>query len=257
MEKNIKNFNPKIGAIVQARMGSTRLPKKVLMDIVGKPMLWHVVNRLSFANKLDEIILAIPDTEENNELEEFAKENKVKYFRGSEEDVLSRYYETAKKFNVDIIVRITSDCPLIDPIIVDKVIEKHLSSKADFTANFLEGKKGISIKRSFPRGLEVEVFNFLTLEKSHQRAKKAYQKEHVDPYIFEHPEIFRLVNIENKENLSHLRWAVDEMKDLEFVREVYKRFKEDKIFLMKNIVNLLKKCPKLIGINENVKLKEI
>ncbi len=251
-------MSKKTTAIIQARIGSTRLPKKVLMNIEGKSMFWHIVNRLKFSKKLDDIILAIPDSKENDVLEKFAKDNKVKYFRGSEQDVLSRYYETAKKFNVDIIVRVTSDSPLIDPIIVDKVIEKHLSSKADFTANFLEGKRAISIKRSFPHGLETEAFNFLTLEKSHQRAKKAYQREHVDPYIFEHPEIFRLADIENKENLSYMRWTVDEIKDLEFVREIYKRlYKKGKIFLMKDVVTLLKLYPELMEINKDIRQKEI
>jgi len=248
----------KIAAIIQARVTSTRLPGKVLMNIKGKPMLWHVINRLEYSKKINDIILAIPNTQKNDILEKFAKDNKVKYFRGKEEDVLSRYYKTAKKFKCDVIVRITSDCPLIDPIVVDKVIEKHLSSKADFTANFLEGKRGILIKKSFPQGLEVEVFNFLALEKSHQQAREVYQKEHVDSYIFEHPEIFHLADIENKENLSYMRWTVDEIKDLEFVREIYKRlYKESKIFLMKDIVNLLKKHPKLMEINKNIKQKEI
>ena len=120
-----------ISAIIQARMGSTRLPDKVLMDVGGHPMLWHMIERLKPAKNVDEIILAIPNTKENDILEQFAKENNLKYFRGSENDVLARYYETAKTFKVDVIVRITSDCPLIDPEIVDKVIEEHLQSKAD------------------------------------------------------------------------------------------------------------------------------
>lgn len=245
----------KVSAIIQARMTSTRLPGKVLMDIKGKPMLWHIINRLTYTKKLDDIILAIPNSKENDELERFAKDNKVKYFRGSEEDVLSRYYETAKKFKCDVIVRITADCPLIDPKIVDLVIKKHLSSGADFTANLSEGTL---VKRTFPRGLDVEVFNFSTLEKTLQEAKTLYQKEGLDPYIFEHPELFSISTIENGENLSFMRWTVDEMKDLEFVQEVYKKlFKEDKIFLMKDIISLLKKYPKLIEINKNVKQKEI
>lgn len=239
-------------------MGATRLPGKVLMDIMGKSMLWHLINRLKFSKKLDEIILAIPDTKENNVLEEFAKNNKIKYFRGSENDVLSRYYEAAKKFECDVIVRITADCPLIDSIIIDKVIKKHLSSKADFTANFIEGKKGESIERTFPRGLDVEVMNFLTLEKAHQQAKNPYQREHTDPYIFEHPEKFHLASIKNKKDLSYMRWTVDEAVDLKFVREVYKRlYPKKKIFYMKDIVALLRKCPTLMEINKNIKQKSI
>ncbi len=240
----------KISAIIQARMGSTRLPGKVLMNIGEKPMVWHVVNRLTYAKKLNDIILAIPDSKENDKLEKFAQDNKIKYFRGSEENVLSRYYGAAKKFKCEVIVRITSDCPLIDPKIIDLVIEKFLNSGADYTSNVL--------KRTFPRGLDVEIFDFKTLEKAHKQAKKDFQKEHITPYIYQHPEIFRLFNIENNKNLSYMRWCVDEMKDLELVREIYNRlYKNNKIFLLKDIVNLFKKYPELLEINENVEQKKI
>ena len=114
----------RISAIIQARMGSTRLPGKVLMDIGSRPMLWRVINRLKYSKKLNDIILAIPDTKENDILERFAEENRVKYFRGSEKDVLSRYYQTAKHFKCDLIIRITGDCPLIDSEIIDMVIDR-------------------------------------------------------------------------------------------------------------------------------------
>lgn len=236
----------KIAIILQVRVTSTRLPGKVLMDIGGKPMLWYVIYRLRLCQKIDDIILAIPDTRENDVLEKFAKDNQVKYFRGSEEDVLSRYYEAAEYFKIDQIVRVTSDCPLIDPEITDKVIEKHLNSGADYTSNFL--------KRSFPKGLDVEVFSFKVLETTHEEAKEHYQREHVDDYMYENPEKFRLVGFENDKNFSYMRWTVDEMKDLEFVREVYKRlYKENEIFLMKDIIGLLKKYPELMEINKDVK----
>lgn len=240
----------KIAIIIQARMTSTRLPGKVLMDIESKPMLWHMINRLEYSKKINDIILAIPDTQKNNILEEFAKNNKVKYFRGSEEDVLSRYYETAKKFKCDAVVRITADCPLIDPKIVDLVIKKHLNSGADYTSNIF--------KRTFPRGLDTEVFNFNTLEQVHKKSEKAYQREGVNEYIYENQRIFHLADVENKENLSHFRWTVDEMKDLEFVREIYKRlYKKGKIFLMEDVTTLLKLYPEFIEINKDVKQKAI
>jgi len=208
-------------------MGSTRLPGKVLMEIEGRPMLWHVVDRLKHSKKLNDIILAIPDTEKNDVLEKFCKDNKIKCFRGSEEDVLSRYYEAAKNFKCDVVVRITSDCPLIDPEVVDQVIGKHLSSGADFTANFLEGKKCESIERTFPRGLETEVFNFSILEKVHQQAVEQHQREHVDPYVFENPDIFKISVVKNDKNLSRLHLTVDEEKDLELVRKIYKKLYKD------------------------------
>jgi len=244
----MKKGTQKIAAIIQARITSTRLPGKVLMDIEGRPMLWYVINRLKYSKKLNDIILAIPNTKENDILEKFAEDNKIKYFRGSEEDVLSRYYGTAKKFKCDVIVRITADCPLIDPEIVDLIIEKHLNSNTNYTSN--------TLKRTFPRGLDTEVFNFEILEKVYKKAKNNSEREHVTLYIGNRPEIFRLASIKNRKNFSHMRWAVDEIKDLEFVQEVYKRlYKKGEIFLMKDIINLSKKHPKLMEINKNVKQK--
>lgn len=224
----------KISAIVQARIGSTRLPGKVLMPIADKPMVWHVLWRLRFAKKIDDIILAIPDTKENNVLEKFAKQNEIKYCRGSEEDVLERYYKAAEKFKVDVIVRITADCPLIDPRIVDLVVEKHIHSKADYTSN--------NIKRTFPIGLDMQVFNFDVLEKAHKQAKKFFDKEHVVPYIHQRPDIFKLESVEAKGALKRpkLRLTVDTKEDLKVVREIYKHlYQPNKIFYTENIINLL------------------
>jgi len=240
----------KIAAIIQARITSTRLPGKVLMDIEGKPMLWHVINRLKLSKKINEIILAIPNTKENDILEKFAKDNKVKYFKGSEEDVLSRYYEAAKEFKSDIVVRITSDCPLIDPQVVDLVIEKHLNSGADYTSNVLQ--------RTFPRGLDIEVFNFKVLEKTQKEARKNYQREHVTPYIYEHPEIFELQHIEAKGKLRRpeLRLTVDTKEDLKLIREIYRHlYKLRKIFYTEEIIDLFNNHQELIKINEKVRQK--
>lgn len=245
----------KIVAIIQARMGSTRLPRKILMEIGKKPMLWHVVERTRQSKNVDEVILAIPDTKENNALEDFAIKNNIKCYRGSEENVLSRYYEAAKKFKADVIVRITSDCPLIDPTIIDEVVAKHIKTQADFTANLREGK---GEKRTFPRGLDVEVFSFSALEKSNFKAQNNFQREHVDSYIFENQDEFKIEAIDSEEDFSSLRWTVDEVKDLEFVREVYKKlYKEGKVFLMEDIISLLKKYPELAEVNSSVKQKHI
>jgi len=240
----------KIAAIIQARITSTRLPGKVLMDIEGKPMLWHVINRLKLSKKINEIILAIPNTKENDILEKFAKDNKVKYFKGSEEDVLSRYYEAAKEFKSDIVVRITSDCPLIDPQVVDLVIEKHLNSGADYTSNVLQ--------RTFPRGLDIEVFNFKVLEKTQKEARKNYQREHVTPYICENPKIFKLQNIKAKGKLRRpeLRLTVDTKEDLKLIREIYRHlYKLRKIFYTEEIIDLFNNHQELIKINEKVRQK--
>jgi len=248
MKKNSK----KVAIIIQARITSTRLPGKVLMDIEDKPMLWHILNRLKFSKKLNDIILAIPNTKENDILEEFANEIKVKYYRGSEEDVLLRYYETAKAFKVNVIIRITADCPLIDPKIVDLLIERHLNSKADYTSNVL--------KRTFPRGLDTEVFNFDVLEKAHREAKENHQREHVTPYIWSQPELFRLQNVEAERKLarSEFRLTVDTKEDLQLMQEIYKHlYKPERIFYTRDVIDLLDRYPKIAKINENIQQKSL
>jgi len=244
MKKNIV-------AIVQARRSSIRLPQKVLKDIAGKPMLAHVIERLKKSQLIDEILMATAK-DNNMSILELAQKYGVKCFVGIEEDVLGRYYNAAREFKVDIIVRITSDCPLIDPEVVDKVIKRYIENKEkiDYISN--------TLKRSYPRGLDAEVFSFRVLEKTWKEAKRPYQREHVTPYIYEHPEIFRMANVENNEDLSSMRWTVDEEKDLEFVREIYKRlYKRGKIFLMEDILRLLKREPKLMEINKNGKQKNL
>jgi len=215
-------------------------------------MLWQMINRLKHAKKIDEIILAIPDTKENNILEKFAKQYNLKYYRGSENDVLSRYYNAAKKFRCYIVVRLTSDCPLIDPEIVDKVVEKHLKTGADYTSNIL--------KRTFPRGLDTEVFNFEILEKAQQKAKEFYQREHVTPYIWKNPKLFKLRNLKADKDLKfpHFRWTVDTKEDLQLIKEIYKYlYKPGRIFYAKDVIDLFNKHPELIGINIKQKgLKE-
>ncbi len=240
----------KIVAIVQARMGSTRLPGKVLKDIEGKPMLWHIVNRLKHAKLIDKIVIATSVNKKDEAIEKFCKENNIDCFRGNEEDVLARYYETAKEYNADIIIRITSDCPLIDPEIVDLVVRRHKENSADYTSN--------TLKRTYPRGLDTEVFGFYALEEAYKRAKELYQREHVTPFIYEHPELFKLQNVENNKDLSYLRFTVDEEKDLELVRKIYKRlFNNKKNFYLQDIMVILKREPFLIEMNKSVKQKSL
>ena len=229
-----------IVAIVQARMGSTRLPGKVLMRISGEPILWHVVERLKKSELIDKIVIATTITRDDLAIVKFCQENNITYFRGFEEDVLDRYYQAAKVNRAAIIVRITADCPLIDPDVVDKTIRYYMDSKGkfDYVSNIL--------KRTFPRGLDTEVFGFEVLRKVWKEAKKGYEREHVTVYIYEHPKIFWLGNLENKNNLSGMRWTVDERKDFEFVNEIYKRlYKRRNIFYMNDVVRLLEKEPSL------------
>jgi len=237
----------KIAAIIQARMASTRLPGKVLMDIEGKPMLWHVINRLKNAKKINEIILAIPDTRENDILEKFAKENNLKYFRGSEEDVLSRYYEAAKKFKVDVIVRITSDCPLIDPKVVDICIRRFLNEKCDYISNCF-GDKVI-----FPRGLDVSVFSFDALKKAHRNAIELYEREHVVPYIWENKKNEFVIGpgVEAPpEYARSYRLTIDYPEDFTLVEKIYQKFyKPGKIINIHEVISFLDKHPEVVQIN--------
>jgi len=243
MKKNIV-------AIIQARMGSTRLPGKVLLDIVGKPMLWHIVNRLRYSKLINRIVVGTSINKKDDLIENFCKEYKIDFYRGSEEDVLDRYYQTAKVFEANIIIRITADCPLIDPEIVDLVIKNHIKTNSDYTSN--------TIKRTFPRGLDAEVFNFDSLKRVCRNATEPYQREHVTVYFYENPQLFKVYNVENNIDISYLRWTVDEDRDLLFVREIYKRlYSEKDIFLMEDILNILEKEPYLIDINKDIKQKSI
>ena len=235
----------KTSAIIQARMGSSRLPNKALLDIEGKPVLWHVINRLSRSNSIDEIILATTISPADDAIENFAKENGVKYFRGSENDVLDRYYQCAKTNGADIIVRITADCPLIDPEVVDKVVDyfKGHIGEYDYVANV--------IPPTYPDGLDTEVFSFKTLEKAWNEARLTSEREHVTAYIYKNPKKFRLFNVTNDKDYSEFRWTVDTENDLAFVREIYKRFGGKEMFYMEDIVSLLDKNPEIAAINSD------
>ena len=242
----------KVVAIVQARLTSTRLPNKVLKDISGKPMLWHLLERLKFSHKIDSVVLAIPDSSENDRLADFARELGLPCFRGSEKDVLSRYYNAAKKYDAREIVRITADCPLIDPRVTDSVIEAYLNSGADYTSN--------STESGFPRGLDTEVFSFKTLEKTSREARQDYEREHVTPYIYEHPDIFKIQSVKATGKLKRpdLRLTVDTEEDLKLIEEIYQRlYREGYIFYTEDVIDLLEKHPELTAINTRVKQKKL
>lgn len=234
-----------IYAIIQARMGSTRLPGKVMMDLCGSPVIEHVVNRLNKSNLIDKIIIATSEDSNNGPIIDFCQKNNILYFVGSEDDVLDRYYQTAIKNNVkddDIVVRITSDCPLIDPFVVDKVIGEHISNKNDYTANV--------IKCTYPDGLDCEVFNFNVLKEAWINANLSSQREHVTLYIRDNPDKFKLGNVENNKDLSNLRWTLDEKEDFIFINEVYTNlFNQDSFFTMNDVVQLLNEKQELLNIN--------
>lgn len=234
-----------IVAIIQARVGSSRLPRKVIERVGDKTLIWHVIQRVKESKLIDKIVLATTPNEKDKILLEKAKEYGVEGFAGSENDVLDRYYQAAKKFKGDVIVRITGDCPLIDSKVVDRVIQRFMEEEADYMSNINPP--------TYPDGLDVEVFSFAALEKAWKEATLVSEREHVTPYIRKNPQIFQIKNLENDEDLSSMRWTVDEERDLEFVREIHsKLYKEGKIFHMGDVLALLKKHPELMDINRGI-----
>ncbi|HLD89001.1 MAG TPA: UDP-2,4-diacetamido-2,4,6-trideoxy-beta-L-altropyranose hydrolase [Candidatus Nanoarchaeia archaeon] len=242
----------KVAAIIQARTGSTRLPKKVLLDISGKPMLVHVIDRVKMAKKVDEIIIATTTNKKDDVVVNIAKKEEVNFFRGSEEDVLDRYYNAAKQSRADLIVRITSDCTLIDPEIIDRIIGKFQNvfenKKADYASNVHE--------RTFPRGLDVEVFSFKALEKSFKEAKDPVYREHVTAYIYRHPEIFKICSLKasNEYFAPELRFCVDTKEDLALIRKIYEKLYKKGFVETRKAIWLVKK-DKLYKINEMIEQK--
>ena len=238
-----------IVAIVQARMGSTRLPGKVLKDVSGYPLLWHVVDRLYKAKKLDKIVVATSTGPSDDRISDFCEKEGISCYRGSEDDVLDRYYGAAKYFVADTIVRITADCPLIDPHLLDKVVEVYLSEGCDYASN--------TIERTYPDGLDVEVFSFQSLENASSNSLLASEREHVTPYIWKNPHLFKICQVTQECDLSSLRWTVDLPQDLEFVRIIYKHlYQPKKIFMTKDILRLIGEHREYLDINQGFKRNE-
>jgi len=232
-----------IGCIIQARMDSTRLPGKVMMKVDEKnPIIFYLISQLKFSRFIDKIIIATTDLKADDVIADFAKKMGVLIFRGDPNDVLDRYCKCAEKFKISTIVRITADNPLIDPTLIDSTIQFFKSNSYDFVANVSP--------RTFPQGTEVEIFSFGALEKAWKESTKPSEREHVTPYFYNNPNKFTQFSIKNKENLSNLRWTVDTMEDLDFVKELISKIQKRPI-LMGDILDILKKEPSLIEINKN------
>lgn len=238
-------------AIVQARLGSERLPKKVLADINGMPMLGRVMQRLGRADALDAIVVAIPAAQSESELRHYCGNRGWTVFEGSEYDVLDRYVQAARAAKADTIVRITADCPLIDPALVDSVVAAFRSSEpeADYASNNLP-------PRTFPLGLSVEVVSRDALERAWREDKRPEWREHVTPYIHQNPDTFRVVLVAHDLDLSHHRWTVDTLEDLELVRRVHRRLGTDS-FGWQDVLAVVERSPELQLINAHVPQKQI
>ena len=238
-----------IGCIIQARMGSTRLPGKAMLDVENdKTVLYFVIKQLQKSKLLDKIIVATTTNEEDNQIVNYSNTLGIDCFRGSSKNVLDRYYQCAKKYSLSTIVRVPSDKPLIDPEIVDNVVTIFKKKSYDYVTNFLPNP-------TFPSGTEVEVFSMNGLDRVWKKAKLPSEREHVTNYFSNHEDEFKITHIENSKNLSHLRWAVDRIDDLELVRLIVSKIKKRPI-LMKDIVSLFNKEPELVKINKNVNRKE-
>jgi len=234
-----------ICCIIQARTGSTRFPGKVMQKIDNKnTVLDYVINQVKCSKKIEKIVVATTDLIEDDIICQHLDLQKVEFFRGSSEDVLDRYYQCAKKKSAKTIVRITADNPLIDPNIIDIIIEKYKNEKCDFMTNV--------IHRTFPYGTEVEVFSFESLEKAWKNAKKPSEREHVTPFIRNPENKFILSNIEHQEDISHLRYTIDRMDDLKLVKEIVKNILTRPI-LLQDVIKLHKNKPKIFEINKNIK----
>lgn len=196
-----------VAAIIQARLGSHRLPGKSMMDIEGHPMLWHVIQRVREA--VDCIIVATPD----KQIADFAEEQGVLTYLGSEENVLDRFYQAAVKFGVKNIMRAGADCPLLDPSVIKRVVDYYLNNDFDHVSS--------GPGQTYPDGVGAEIFSFKALELAWKSTNDPYDREHVTPYIYHHPELFRLGCVENDMDYSSVRWTVDTMEDLKLVRDIY------------------------------------
>jgi spore coat polysaccharide biosynthesis protein SpsF len=233
-----------LAAIIQARRGSSRLPDKIMKNILAKPMLYRVLERVQHSKLVSRIYLATTDCPEDAKLADIASSFGIKIFFGNENDVLDRYYQAAKKFKVKNIVRITADCPLIDPKVIDYVANTFLEGKYEYASNVHPP--------TFPDGLDTEIFTFEALEKAWMDARLKSEREHVTPYIWKNPDLFRIQNVLNKDgDTSHLRWTVDVREDLVFVRKVYRHiYSSNHLFDYSDIINLINTHPELSTINK-------
>jgi len=229
-----------IGCILQARMSSSRLPGKIMKSIKNKPIIDYVITQLQFSKKIEQIVIATTNTKIDDTIIEYAEKKSIAFFRGSDKDVLDRYYKCAKKFNFSTIVRITSDNPLVDPEIIDKTITKFELGNFDYIST--------EHPPTLPQGYAVEVFSLETLENSWQNAKKNSEREHVSPYMYNNPQLFKLHNIDFETDLNHIRCTLDRKNDFLFLEKVISAQKKQPI-LLKDVLDFLNENPKLIEIN--------
>jgi spore coat polysaccharide biosynthesis protein SpsF len=245
-------FYMKTVIIDQAHMTSTRLPGKVMKEVLSKPLLEYQIERLKRVNEADGLIIATTGNDSDQPIVELCERLGIAYYCGSEEDVLSRYYEAASEFGADIVVRVTSDCPLIDPAVMDRVIKLYKDNRDnyDYVSN--------TLTRSYPRGMDTEVFSYKVLKEAFINAKEKPEREHVTPYICWHPERYKLGNVQYHDDQSRHRWTVDQIEDFLLIESIIKALYPIKPhFNMEDVLNILKENPEWVDLNAGVEQKKI
>ncbi|MEC2077896.1 glycosyltransferase family protein [Metabacillus fastidiosus] len=240
----------KIVGIVQARMGSTRLHGKVLKKVNGIPLLQYQIQRMMKSKLIDELIIATTDKDIEEPILKLCKDMGILFYRGSEVDVLDRYYHAAKNYYADIVVRMTSDCPLIDPNIIDQVIQYYLDNKYDYVSN--------TQVRTYPRGMDTEVFSMDLLRDAHLNAKLEYEREHVTPYFYMNPDKYSIGQLVNREDNSYYRLTVDTLEDFQLISIIINDlYSKDKFFDLPMILEKFKNNPDLAEINSHIEQKKL
>lgn len=236
----------KTNAIIQARCGSTRFPNKVFADINGRPLIWHVVNRLTYAKTINDIVIATTINSKDDKIAQWCIDNNIACYRGSENDVLNRYFCASLAFPSDVIVRITADDPFKEPALIDAVVNKLIDENLDYATN--------NFPPSWPEGLDCEAFKFSILKESEESTNNPFEREHVTQYIYHNPQKFKIGNVSSDKNYSDYRWTIDKEEDYEMVKAIYShRLKNnDEILLMDEIMNILERNPDIIKINSTV-----
>jgi spore coat polysaccharide biosynthesis protein SpsF len=237
-------------AIIQAHMGSSRLPGKVMLDLGGQPVLRRVVNRARRIDGVDEVVVACATLPQDDVLEAACREWGVPVFRGSDDDVLERFRGAAERYGADACVRITSDCPLLDPGVSGDIVRRF--HQADPAVDYASNK----IPQSFPRGLDTEVFTRAALERAAADATEAYERAHVTIHLYEHPARFRLLSVTSDTDRADWRWTLDTAEDLAFLRAVYARLGPDDAIAWTDVVALLEREPALMDINRHIVQKD-
>jgi len=240
----VNDCNLKTVGLIQARMNSKRLPGKVLLPLLGKPVLWHMYKRLKQSKLLDEVVVSTGPENLNKKICDYLSSENIPFFSGSEIDLIDRIYQTALHFNASIIVRVTADCPFIDPNLVDKILTEYFktSNQYDLASN--------SYVHTFPHGLDIDVYPIETIQRLHNVIKEPEFREWFPTYVEKHQKEFKILNITNEKNLSKLRLTIDYPEDYEFTKLVYRElYTDDHVFTIDEILELLSKKPDLIKIN--------